>query len=119
MNAIIAVASGQPDAFTGLNCKCLPEKRRIAVHILRALAQNSRMKIVCLLIAQERSVNELLALTSLYQATVSQHLARLRQEGLVRARRDGRAIFYSVADLRLKPIIHAVLGIRVADSIGR
>jgi ArsR family transcriptional regulator, virulence genes transcriptional regulator len=114
MNAIAPVAFGQPAAFERRNCKCRAEKRRAAIHISSALAQTSRMKIVCRLMAHERSVGELVSLTVLHQATVSQHLGRLRQEGPVSGRRDGRSTFYSIADLRVRPTLQAVWELRVA-----
>ncbi len=116
MNAIVPVDYGHTVRLDRGSCKCLTEKRRAAIYILRALAQTSRMKIVYRLMSHERSVGELVALTSLHQATVSQHLARLRQEGLVSARRDGREIFYTIADLRVKPILQAIWGLKVVDS---
>ncbi len=73
-------------------------KARKASDFLKALAHENRLMILCLLAERERSVTELEGLLALSQATVSQQLARLRHEGLVETRRDGRAIYYSLPD---------------------
>jgi DNA-binding transcriptional ArsR family regulator len=58
--------------------------------LLRAMGNPQRLRILLLLAERERSVIELEALVGLSQSAVSQHLARLRQTGLVRFRRDGQ-----------------------------
>lgn len=68
-----------------------------ASSVLSAMCNQNRLMLLCQLIGTERSVNELSDLLSLAQSTVSQHLALLRREGLVRARRDGQTHFYSLA----------------------
>lgn len=72
---------------------------------LKALAHEGRLMILCHLATGEKSVTELELLLSSRQAAVSQQLARLRHEGLVNARRDGKAIYYSLADERSEKII--------------
>jgi len=98
------------------SCRRLVEERGAAIHFLKVLAQDSRVKIVCHLMARERSVGELAALASLHQSTVSQHLARLRSEGLVSSRRDGNAILYSIADERVRSVLFAVWDVKGADA---
>jgi DNA-binding transcriptional ArsR family regulator len=66
--------------------------------LLKALANRSRLMILCDLYGGERSVNELCATLELSQPTLSQHLARLRADGLVHTRRDAQKIHYSLAD---------------------
>jgi len=61
--------------------------------------------ILCHLVTGEKSVTELEELLSSRQAAVSQQLARLRLEGLVTPRRDGKAIYYSLTDNRSRQII--------------
>ena len=112
--AAAPVAVGEAAGFERRNCKCLVGERGAAVHVLKVLAQDARVKIVCRLMAGERSVGELAALASLHQSTVSQHLARLRQEGLVSSRRDGAAIRYRIADRRVKHVLRAVWELKVA-----
>lgn len=69
-----------------------------ATAFLKALAHEGRLMILCHLASGERSVGELEGLLQLRQAAVSQMLARLRDEGLVTTRRDGKAVFYSLQD---------------------
>jgi len=69
-----------------------------AANFLKALAHEGRLMILCHLSSGPKSVTELEALLSQRQAAVSQQLARLRLEGLVSARRDGKAIYYSLQD---------------------
>jgi ArsR family transcriptional regulator len=76
-----------------------------ATDFLKALAHEGRLAILCRLIEGECTVTELEQLLSARQAAVSQQLARLRLEGLVNARRDGKTIHYSIADERVKNMI--------------
>ena len=69
-----------------------------AAAYLKTLAHEGRLMILCHLAGGPRSVTELEKLLSARQAMVSQHLARLRHEGLVTYRREGQAIFYAIAD---------------------
>jgi DNA-binding transcriptional ArsR family regulator len=86
----------------------LMTKARKASDFLKALAHENRLVILCLLSERERSVTELEGLLALGQATVSQQLARLRHEGLVATRREGRVIYYSLAEDTTRLFIHAI-----------
>lgn len=86
----------------------LMQRARKASDFLKAIAHENRLVILCLLSERERSVTELEGLLALSQATVSQQLARLRHEGLVETRRDGRAVYYSLADDTTKRFIQAI-----------
>ena len=68
-----------------------------ASELLKALANRHRLLIICQLIDGERSVGELAEYLNLRDSTVSQHLALLRKDGLVSARRDAQTIYYSIA----------------------
>ncbi len=76
-----------------------------ASELLKAMASPHRLMLLCLLADRERSVGALMEELNLRQATVSQHLARLRQEGLVKTRRDAQTIYYSIADKAAAAII--------------
>ncbi|HUU24564.1 MAG TPA: metalloregulator ArsR/SmtB family transcription factor [Methyloceanibacter sp.] len=67
-----------------------------ASNLLKALSNRHRLLIVCQLIEKERSVGELATLLDIRDSTVSQHLALLRKDGVVTARRDGQTIWYSI-----------------------
>lgn len=86
----------------------LMQKARKASDFLKALSHESRLVILCLLSERERSVTELEGLLALSQAAVSQQLARLRHEGLVEARREGRVVYYSLADDTTQRFIQAI-----------
>lgn len=79
-----------------------------AAACLRVLSNPSRLLIVCKLMDGEMSVGELESDLGMSQAYVSQQLARLRSEGYVVARRDGRAVHYSMSDTRVRPIVQVV-----------
>jgi len=79
-----------------------------ASDFLKALAHESRLMILCILTEGEKSVSELEDLLSLRQPTVSQQLARLRADGLVSTRRDGKAIYYKLASEEARIVIGAI-----------
>jgi len=76
-----------------------------AAAYLKALSHEGRLMILCHLASGEKSVSELEELLGARQAAVSQQLARLRLEGLVSARRDGKAIYYDIADPRARRVV--------------
>lgn len=69
-----------------------------AARLLRALANERRLMILCQLTAGERSVSELIPHVGLSQSALSQHLAVLREEGVVATRREAQTIWYRIAD---------------------
>ncbi|MBI3702971.1 MAG: winged helix-turn-helix transcriptional regulator [Rhizobiales bacterium] len=73
--------------------------------LLKALANRHRLIVICQLIESERSVGELAALLKLRSSTVSQHLALLRKDGLVTARRDGQTIWYSIGSAPARELV--------------
>jgi DNA-binding transcriptional ArsR family regulator len=81
-----------------------PSDRRIyQLHadLCKTLSNPIRLEILSLLRDREHSVNELAALAHVRQATVSQHLAVLRQRGVVFARKEGANIFYNIANKKI------------------
>lgn len=82
-----------------------------ASRFLKAISHEGRLMILCYLASGEKSVTDLETLLSSRQAAVSQQLARLRSEGLVFARRDGKAIYYRLADKRATRILDVVYDI--------
>jgi len=84
-----------------------------AAAFLMTLAHEGRLMILCHLATGERSVRELETLLDLRQAAVSQMLARLRDEGQVATRRDGKTIYYRLADddpAKVIGFLHAIFG---------
>jgi ArsR family transcriptional regulator, virulence genes transcriptional regulator len=76
-----------------------------ASDLLKALSNRHRLLIICQLIDGERSVGDLAEFLSLRDSTVSQHLALLRKDGLVSARRDAQTIYYSIASEPAREIL--------------
>jgi DNA-binding transcriptional ArsR family regulator len=87
-----------PEATDAAIAERLVDHATDAAAFLKALSHEGRLMILCHLAAGERSVTELEALLGSRQAAVSQQLARLRLEGLVTTRREGKTIFYSIHD---------------------
>ncbi len=85
--------TARPDASSGQ----LEEVRHVST-ILKALAHESRLIILCALLKGEKSVSELEELLGLRQPAVSQQLARLRGDRLVSTHRKGKMIFYTLSD---------------------
>jgi ArsR family transcriptional regulator len=82
---------------------------------LKAISHEGRLMILCHLVTGEKSVTELEELLSARQAAVSQQLARLRLEGLVTPRRDGKTIYYSLTDDRPRQILEVVYDLFCKD----
>lgn len=79
-----------------------------AAAFLKAISHEGRLMILCHLSTGEKSVTELETLLSARQAAVSQQLSRLRSEGLVTFRREGKAIYYRLTDRRAIRILDIV-----------
>ncbi|KMK66149.1 helix-turn-helix transcriptional regulator [Puniceibacterium sp. IMCC21224] len=86
----------------------MAENAMAAANFLKAISHEGRLMILCHLASGEKSVTELEDLLSARQAAVSQQLSRLRLEGLVTPRRDGKAIYYRLADDRPRQIMEVV-----------
>ncbi len=84
------------------------ESAKEATDFLKALAHEGRLIILCRLADKECSVAELEEMLSARQAAVSQQLARLRLEGLVSTRREGKTIYYSLSDERVRKSIKLI-----------
>ncbi len=84
--------------------------------LLKALANRHRLIIICQLIEKERSVGELAALLKIRHSTVSQHLALLRKDGLVTARRDGQTIWYSIGSPQARALVRTVYRVYCAPA---
>ena len=76
-----------------------------AADFLRSLASRHRLMILCSLVEGERSAGELGRRLGLQPSNLSQHLSRLREEGLVATRREGTVIIYRLASERVEPVL--------------
>jgi DNA-binding transcriptional ArsR family regulator len=79
-----------------------------ASEFLKALSHEARLVILCLLSGGEKSVTEIEQVLKLRQPAVSQQLARLRADGLVEARRDGKNIYYTLGRPEVREIIESL-----------
>jgi DNA-binding transcriptional ArsR family regulator len=81
----------------GFDTDAMEAQASKASAVLTAMSNEKRLMILCQLVRQERSVTELVDILDTPQSTISQHLALLRREGLVKARRAAQTQFYSLA----------------------
>ena len=87
-----------------------------ASNFLKAISHEGRLMILCHLASGEKSVTELEQLLAARQSAVSQQLTRLRLEGLVTPRRDGKTIYYSLTDGRSTKILEVVYDLFCRDD---
>jgi DNA-binding transcriptional ArsR family regulator len=95
---------GEPE----LDIDALIASAQEASGFLKALAHEGRLLILCLLVEEEKSVTEIEEILGLRQPAISQQLARLRADGLVTTRRNGKAIHYSLASEEARAVLGAV-----------
>lgn len=82
-----------------------------AADLLRVLANPHRLEVLCALRTGERAVGEIAGVVRLSQSALSQHLARLRRDGVVEARRQGQTMVYGIADPDVMTVLAAVSGV--------
>lgn len=95
--------------------EAMAESAKSASDLLRALAHESRLMILCMLVEGEKSVSELEAFLEMRQPTVSQQLARLRADRLVKTRREGKTIYYSLASEEARRVIAVLYDLYCKD----
>nr|WP_184260332.1 metalloregulator ArsR/SmtB family transcription factor [Rhodopseudomonas rhenobacensis] len=88
-----------------MNIDAMEQAADQASELLKALSNRHRLLIICQLVDGERSVGDLAQLLGLRDSTVSQHLALLRKDGLVAARRDAQTIYYSIASAPARELL--------------
>jgi ArsR family transcriptional regulator len=90
-----------------------------AAEMIRVLGHPVRLRIVECLEGGERTVSDLQGALRSPQAAVSQQLARMRAAGIVRGRRDGVNVHYSIADERVVQMLHCLRNCHVENARGR
>jgi DNA-binding transcriptional ArsR family regulator len=88
-----------------MNMQELKSNSQEAADLLKALSNRYRLMILCELNSGERSVSALEAVVPLSQSALSQHLAKLREGGLVTTRREAQTIYYALSDVRAARLI--------------
>lgn len=76
-----------------------------AARFLKSLAHRDRLRVLCGLLEGELTVGQIEAQVGVSQSATSQHLARLKDEGILKARREGRQIFYSITDPTVRDLV--------------
>jgi DNA-binding transcriptional ArsR family regulator len=87
-----------------------------AAGLMKALGNESRLMILCTLAEGERSVGDLNAMIPLSQSALSQQLARLRRQGIVKTRRESQTIYYSLTDGPAHKVINLLHNIYCGNS---
>jgi DNA-binding transcriptional ArsR family regulator len=99
-----------------VNLEKMQGNAQAASELLKAMSNQTRLMILCQLLHGERTAGELDSLTNLSQSALSQHLAVLREHGLVHTRRESQNIFYSIEDEKPRAIIEALYRIFNCDK---
>lgn len=94
-----------------MNIDDLQDQVRQAASFLRALSNDRRLMILCLLSDGERTVGDLERRVGLSQSALSQHLARLRHDGLVQTRRESQTIYYSLKGDHAIRMLEVLIGL--------
>jgi len=103
---------------TSLDPAILAQNASSAAVLLKMIANQHRLLVLCQLVTGEHSAADLLAGSTLSQSALSQHLSKLREHGLVTTRRDGLSIYYSIADPAVTQIMTTLAEIyRPAETI--
>lgn len=90
--------AGKSKNTSGMDFDAMQENASEAVTLLKGLANESRLMIMCVLAEGEHSVGDLNERIKLSQSALSQHLAVLRDQGMVKTRRESQTIYYRLAD---------------------
>lgn len=91
-----------------MNMQDLTAKSEEAAALLLVLANPHRLQVLCALLDGERSVSSLATVIDLRQSALSQHLAKLRDAGIVTTRREAQSIHYSIADGRAARVLEVL-----------
>ncbi len=87
-----------------------------ASDLLAAMANPRRLMVLCKLFEGEKSVNALAQSVGLSQSALSQHLAKLREQGVVSTRRDAQSIYYGLASLEVRAVLDTLYGLYCVDQ---
>lgn len=91
-----------------------------AAEVLRALAKERRLMILCQLVGvSEAKVTALADAVGLSQSALSQHLAKMREEGIVTCRRESQTMWYRIADPRIEQLFATLHGLFCVEKSNR
>ncbi|EKV29606.1 Transcriptional regulator, ArsR family [Caenispirillum salinarum AK4] len=103
----------------GIDLEQLQENARRASALLKAMSNEHRLMVLCQLLHGEKSVGQLEQIVGLSQSALSQHLARLRRDDLVKTRRSAQTIFYSLKGEEASAVINTLYTLYCADDAER
>ena len=112
------MSSMQTATLVSMNPMDLQARAEEASELLAAMANPKRLMILCNLLDQERSVGELSQIVGLGQSSLSQHLSKLRALRLVKARRSGQSIYYSLASEEVRKVLTTLYDIYCHPNVG-
>jgi DNA-binding transcriptional ArsR family regulator len=93
------------------NLEDMQQNAQRASSLLKAMSNEHRLMVLCQLLHSEKSVGELEEIIGLSQSALSQHLARLRKDDLVKTRRSAQTIYYSLAGEEAQRVIETLYGL--------
>jgi len=93
-----------PDSIALLGDQQIDEASRA----MKAMSHPLRLRIVCILADQEVSVQDIVDQVGTSQSNISQHLAMMREKGVLRTRKDANRVYYRLADVRMLEVIARV-----------
>ena len=113
------MATREKPACKPINIEDMENSAQDAAALLRSLANEKRLMIVCQLVDGEKNVGELCGALDARQSTVSQQLALLRAEGVVSARKEAQTVYYSIADRNAQRIVELLYELFCQPAAGR
>jgi len=105
MPATRSAAIVNSTVFSQSDLRTMRKAANAATEMLKGLANDHRLMILCMLSEREMSVTEISQYIDLGQSPLSQHLARLRAEGLVQTRKVSQHVYYSLASEEARAVI--------------
>ncbi|MEM1047849.1 MAG: metalloregulator ArsR/SmtB family transcription factor [Pseudomonadota bacterium] len=99
-----------------MNIQDFEYKAERAADLLASMAHKGRLMLLCRLVEGEASVNALAQTLAMRQATVSQHLSKLRELGLVKPRRDRQTIYYSLRGPEVRAVLETLYDLYCRDG---
>lgn len=99
------------ETISTTHLQTIQNNARRASALLKAMSNQHRLMILCQLVPGEKSVGELEGIIGLSQSALSQHLARLRRDQIVKTRRVAQTIYYSLAGEEASAVIETLYGI--------
>jgi len=100
-----------------MNIELMQKSAAGAAEFLRSLANEKRLMIICQLAGGEKSVGEICDALDARQSTVSQQLALLRRDGIVKARKEAQTVYYSVANESAQKVIELLYNQFCASAV--